>query len=138
MTLVLMLAAALLSDKFYFTRTVARFPTASFLFFILFGPISFLLWRKENLRDHSGKDLLKFCWSGVAALAGSGIPVAIVCFWLEDPSSLREHITESPVWAGLIVLLVLSAVFVTFVLLTFLRLAMKHGLSLLFGTSEEG
>jgi hypothetical protein len=130
-TLALMLAVALISD------VGADVPVGSLLFFLLFGPISLLLWRKENIRDYTARDLLKFCWSGVALAIAIGIQTTL-WFWLQDPPSLREQITESTGWVLLLVFLVVSGIFVVFVLLSFLRLAIKYALTLLLGTSDEG
>ncbi len=130
LTLLLMLGAALSYDFFYLLPRNGV-PVATILFVVLFGPISGLLWSKENLRDCNSKALLKFCLIGVLMGLGLGLLFASRVF-INDLTSGQK--TELNRYLGsFMIFLVAAGIISIFVGLSFLRLGIKRALGHLFG-----
>jgi FtsH-binding integral membrane protein len=122
LTLLIMLAAAIAYDRFYLK------PHGSFsavlLFVVMFGPISFLLWLRENLRDCNARALLRFCLKGMlgavcvgAAFAGLGL--------LGNAVSPQGRDIKADVFGVMMTFLVVGGLIPVFVAFTFLRLGIK-------------
>jgi len=134
-TLLLMLVSAVLLDaKMLLPR--GGFPAGTFFFIILWGPISFLLWRKENIRDYDAKQLFGYCRAGITASLGMGIWFAIELI-LNGSRWLEQKIEINGAWSVFAIFLVVAAIFAIFVALSFLRLGVKTLLNWVFTSKNE-
>jgi hypothetical protein len=112
------------------------FPAMSILFIVLFGPISFLLWRKENLRDYDSRALLKYCGKGILASIGLAVLSAAGTFLYGFIAPPEEKITAGHIWGAFVIFLVVAGLVPVFVLLSLLRLGIRHVLESLFSSSS--
>jgi NhaP-type Na+/H+ or K+/H+ antiporter len=130
LTLLIMLATAIACDRFYLN------PHGNFgavlLFAVMFGPISFLLWRKENLRDYDPRALLRFCLKGMLGAIGVGAAFASLGL-LGDRLSHQGRDIKADVFGIMMTFLVVGGLIPVFVALTFLRLGIKILIERLFG-----
>ena len=129
LTLLIMLAAAIAYDHFCL-KPHGNFG-AVLLFLVMFGPISFLLWLKENLRDCNARALLRFCLKGMlgavcvgAAFAGLGL--------LSNSVFPQGRNIKADVFGIMMTFLVVGGLIPVFVVLTFLRLGIKTLIEKLF------
>lgn len=127
-TLALMCAGALAYDHF-----LLSFPAMTILFVVLFGPISFLLWRKENLRDYGSKALVKYCGKAILASIGIGAVLAAMVF-VQGLMPGEERATPAGLWGAFLIFLVAAGLIPVFILLSLLRLGIRHILDSLFGS----
>ena len=120
-----MLSAALSYDFFYLMPR-GGVLASTLLFVVLFGPISCLLWNKENLRDCNAKALLKFCIAGVLVALVIGFIFAFHLF-IHDSTSGEKAGLKSYLGAFMI-FLVVAGIVPIFVGLSLLRLVIKRAL----------
>jgi hypothetical protein len=130
-TLVLMCAGALAYEHFI------RVPAMVILFVVLFGPISFLLWRKENLRDYDSKGLLKYCGKAILVSIGLAILCTVLVFLYSLIGPPDEKITGGHVWGAFVIFVVVAGIVPVFILLSLLRLGIRHALDSLFGSPHR-
>jgi len=127
-----MFSAALSYDFFLMPRSGV--PAGTLLFVVLFGPISCLLWNKENLRDCNAKALLKFCIAGVLVALVIGFVLAFHLF-IHDSTSGEKTGLKSYLGAFMI-FLVVAGIVPIFVGLSLLRLDIKCALEHSFGAGS--
>jgi len=129
-----MLVGAILYDNLYLAPRGGF--GATLLVLVMFGPISFLLWLKENLRDCNSRALLKFCLRGVLGAVGVGAVYAGGGF-LNGLISPQPGLTGFDAFAAFKVFLVVGALIPVFVAFTFLRLGITRLLERLFRWTES-
>ena len=126
--------SAAFSYDFFYLMPRSGVPAGTILFVVLFGPISCLLWNKENLRDCNAKSLLKFCIAGVLVALVIGFVFAFHLF-IHDSTSGEKAGLKSYLGAFMI-FLVVAGIVPVFVGLSLLRLGIKRALEHSFGAGS--
>ena len=133
LTLLLWLACMLWLD--FGRDKPSIFPVGTFLF-ILFAPICLLLWRKENIRDYNTRTLMKYSAMGLGTAILMAVDYAVL-YLLNSSDWNHQRFNMKGVSGILLIFIVAGGIFLFMILLSFMRLGIKHLLGLILGFDGE-